>query len=39
MMYEMMSVWGMVGMGLIDILVLVVLILVAAALIKYLLFK
>jgi hypothetical protein len=38
-MYEMMSVWGMVGMGLIGILVLVVLILCAAALIKYLFSK
>ena len=38
-MYEMMSVWGMVGMGLIGILVLVVLILSVAALIKYLFSK
>ena len=35
MMYDMMSGWGMAGMGLIGILVFVVLILGAAALIKY----
>ena len=39
MMYDMMSGWGMAGMGLIGILVLVVLIVGAAALIKYLFSK
>ena len=39
MMYDMMSGWGMAGMGLIGILVFVVLILGAAALIKYLFSK
>ena len=39
MMYDMMSGWGMAGMGLIGILVFVVLILSAAALIKYLFSK
>jgi hypothetical protein len=39
MMYDMMSGWGMAGMGLIGILVLVVLILSVGALIKYLFSK
>ena len=39
MMYDMMSGWGMMGMGSIGILVLVVLILSVAALIKYLFSK
>ena len=39
MMYDMMSGWGMAGMSLIGILILVVLILGAAALIKYLFSK
>ena len=39
MMYDMMSGWGMMGMGLIGILVLVVLILSVGALIKYLFSK
>jgi hypothetical protein len=39
MMYDMMSGWRMMGMGLIGILVLVVLILSVAALIKYLFSK
>ena len=38
-MYDMMSGWGMAGMSLIGILILVVLILGAAALIKYLFSK
>ena len=39
MMYDMMSGWGMAGMGLIGILVLILLILSAAALIKHLFAK